>query len=453
MEHRNPSIPDRRLMRVGRQSLSALLIRGGALIVSFLHTPALIRYFDGEVMPGVWYTLLSLLLWLLNLDLGVSSALRTYLTRAVASGDDEEIRRTLSAGVGALGGLTLLLSALGILFVSLGDLYVLFGIDRATVPPEKLTLSAALILGGILLRFFLGSVTAALYALQYAAVNHALTLSASIMQLLYVLVASPSDPADGLVRLAVVYALSINLPLLAAGGALLLTRLRTYRPHPAFIDRPHLRRMLGIGASYFACQLLYAILVNTDMLFISAIFGAAETTPYAIGHKLTATVATVLVPVLSPVWSAVTHADARRDMAYLRLTRRRLCRVMLAAVGLQIVVALLWPVALRLWLGADIPSRVAEPATAILFAIYGSVFCTATVLSTMACGLGRMRRQLVCYLIGAVIKPVGIRVLAPAAGDWRLVVVCSTAALVPYCVVEGIFLWRMFRESASDDHA
>ncbi len=445
MEHRSVPLRDRRPARVGWQSLSALLIRGGALLVSFLHTPALLRYFDGDLVLGAWYTLLSVFLWLLNLDLGVSSALRTHLTRALANGDREEIRRTLSAGVGALGGLTVLLAIGGLLFIRGADLNALFGIDPATIPQKTLTLAASLILGGILLRFFLGSVTATLYALQLSAVNHVLTLAASVIQLVYVCAVPPPTPAEGLVRLAGAYALSVNLPLLAAGGALVLTRLRTYGPRMHLIDRPHLRRMLGIGAAYFACQVLYAVLVNTDEVLISTVFGAAETTPYAIGHKLTATVATVLVPVLSPVWSAITRAEAEEDRTYLRAIRRRLGWIALAAVGAQIIVALLWPVALRLWLGEEIPPLVADPATAAVFAVYGSVFCCTTILSTMACGLGQMRRQLIGYLIGAVGKVAGVFFLAPIVDDWRLVVVCGAMALAPYCLLESLFLRRMFR--------
>ena len=44
----------------------AFAVKGASLVISFLTTPAFIRYFNNDVLLGVWYTLLSVLIWFLT---------------------------------------------------------------------------------------------------------------------------------------------------------------------------------------------------------------------------------------------------------------------------------------------------------------------------------------------------------------------------------------------------
>ena len=67
--------------------LGALLVKGGALIVNLFTLPAYIKYFNQNEVLGVWYTVLSLLNWILTFDLGIGNGLRNHLTEALANGN------------------------------------------------------------------------------------------------------------------------------------------------------------------------------------------------------------------------------------------------------------------------------------------------------------------------------------------------------------------------------
>ncbi len=423
----------------------SLLVKGGSLGVSLLSTPAFLRYFDHNEVLGLWYTLLSVLLWVLHLDLGVGNGLRNRLTRELSGESREEARRTLSAGLFSLGSMAACLFPVGLLLIALADLNRLFGIDSATVSPGAVKLSAAIVLGGMLIRYAMSGITAAFYAVQLATVNHLLHTVGCALELIFLCVVHPADPATGLILLAVAYAILSNLPTLAAGVWLFSRwgRLRDCRPSLRLVDRAHLRGLGRIGGGFFACQICLVIIANTNELLISALFGPAGTTDYAICHRLSGIISMALSPVMTPVWSMFTKAESRGDRVWLSRSYRRLRRLGALAVGLQFLLILFQPLILRLWLGDDAPPTATRPWTVVAFALCGAVVTYSTVLSTVASGLSRLRCQLWGYAVGSVIKLCGVFLLAPVVQDWRLVVWCHTLSLLPYCIAERVALDRL----------
>ena len=50
-----------------KNTIGAFAIKGVALVISFLTTPAFIKYFNNNIILGVWYTLFSVLIWFLKI--------------------------------------------------------------------------------------------------------------------------------------------------------------------------------------------------------------------------------------------------------------------------------------------------------------------------------------------------------------------------------------------------
>ena len=62
--------------------IGAFAVKGASLILSLFTMPAYMRFFEDEQILGVWFTLLSVLSWILNFDLGIGNGLRNNLTSA-----------------------------------------------------------------------------------------------------------------------------------------------------------------------------------------------------------------------------------------------------------------------------------------------------------------------------------------------------------------------------------
>ncbi len=429
---------------VARHMGMSLLVKGGSLGVSVLTTPALLRYFDHNEVLGLWYTLLSVLLWVLHLDLGVGNGLRNRLTHDLSQSDRAEARCTLSAGFVSLLGMFFLLLPLGLCLIGVLDLNSLLGIDPSMVPPDTLKTAGRIILAGILVRYLLGGVTAAFYAVQLASVNHLVHMAGCVFELVFLLSARPPDAATGLLWLSAAYAILTNLPTLGAGLWLFSPwgRLGDCRPSLRCFDRRHMGAIVRISGGFFACQICLVAVANTNELLLSSLFGPAYAADYGIHHRLAGLISMATAPMMTPVWSMFTRAQSRGDEAWLALAYRRLRKLGALAVGLQFLLMFFHPLILRLWLGADTPAGATEPLTILAFTVSGAVTSYAGILSTVASGLSRLRCQLWGYVAGAIIKLGGVFLLAPLVGDWRVVVWCHAVSLLPYCVAERMALDR-----------
>lgn len=419
----------------------AFLVKGGSLLAGFLTAPAILRYFDSAVVLGVWYTLVSALLLLLNFDLGIGNGLRNKLTWDFSEGNLDSAGKTLSTGLLAYAGLAGVLGLLGWLVIPELSWNQFFGVAEVVISPETLVLAMRIVLFGVLLRFVLLTVASVLNALQMTAVNNLLALCASVLQLLFLLWVKPEDPEQGLILLSGGYALLTNLPAGVAGLILYFTRLKDCRPSWKKARWGYLRRILGVGTCFFVCQIAYMLILNTNEMLISAFFGPQYTAEYTFYYKLATLTALVLAPALTPVWSAVAQAMAQGRGCWVEGLYRKLKLAALAAVLAQFALVFVQQPVMDLWLG---PGRVTvDYDTALVFACFGGAFAYGIILSTLVSGMGRLGMQMRCYCAGAA----GKLLLMPFLGHWRRVVLCNAAVLWLYCVLQQRDLDRYFRRS------
>ncbi|EOU1150939.1 hypothetical protein AB8J25_001843 [Clostridium perfringens] len=67
--------------------INGIGIKGGAILIAFFTTPAYMRYFENESILGVWFTILSVLSWILNFDLGIGNGIRNRLVKTLLNND------------------------------------------------------------------------------------------------------------------------------------------------------------------------------------------------------------------------------------------------------------------------------------------------------------------------------------------------------------------------------
>lgn len=423
--------------------LFAFLVKGGSLLVSLLTAPAFLRYFGSRTVLGVWYTLLSLLLWFLNFDLGLGNGLRDRLTKDLSRKDWESAGKTLSSGMFANAVLTLALTVLGGLVLSTVDLNRLFGVQEREISRQTLRAAVNVVFLGMMLRFFLSWVGAALQALQMASVNNFLALCVSVLQLCFLLLAKPENPERGLLELAAGYALLSNLPVGLAGILLLGTKLKDCRPSRRKIGKDRLRQIMGVGSGFFVCQIAYMLILNTNEVLISRLFGPACTTEYTFYYKLTTLVSMVFSPAVTPICSAVAKAVAEKNYRWVRRLYRWLKFAGLLAAAGQFAFLPVQQFAMDLWLGEE--SFPIDYGVAAVFACFGSAFTYGMILSAVVSGMARLRLQMACYAVGAAAKMLLLPLLAPLAGHWSAVVWCNALVLAVYCVLQQRDLDRCLR--------
>lgn len=434
---------------IAKNTFYAFIIKGFALAISFFSTPAFIRYFNDNEVLGLWYTLLAMLSWFLTFDLGIGNGIRNHLVNAIAVNDRVGIRKILSSGFVSVGIVSLIIFVIGCLLICYLDLNEIFNVSDSLISSSVMRNCTLLVFLAIMLRFMLTTVSSIFYALQRSAVNNFLALCVSILQYLYIIIFHFDNPEEALYNISFAYLLICNLPIIIAGISIFFKELRDCCPNFKFITKDATRKIMGIGAMFFACQIFYTIIANTNEFFVSHFWSATDTADYGFYYRITMLISMVISLALTPSWSMITKAYAEKNFTWLAKLYRLFKLTGLAIIIIQfLIVPFLQPI-MNLWLGKNILT--VNVYTSIAFACFGASFLYSSMLSTIVCGLAKMRLQFWCYGLGAILKIVFIILIAKVSDDWTWVVWSNVLILAPYCILQQLQLDRLFAKLKNNE--
>ena len=377
--------------------------------------------------------------------------MRNQLAKDLSNKDFASAKRTISAGIFSNLAIALLLFAVGAVVINFVDFKWLYGIKDDIVSNDVLLWSTFLVFVGIIIRFFLNTVTSIFYALQKASVNNFLMLLVSTLQLLFVLLFKASNPSNALLLLSGSYIFFANAPLLIAGIIVFCGKLKECKPNIKYINKIYIKKVLNIGVVFFLCQIFYMLLISSNELIISNLYGPEYTTDFSFYYKLSSVISMVVTLATTPLWSLITKALNEKQYKWLMKLYRIMSFGGLATIILQFAFIPIEQFVMDIWLKEE--SIKVNYVIAIAFACFGSVFVYQTILSTIVCGLGRMKLQLFFYLGGIIAKALLVFLFYKISNDWSLVIWTNVIVLLPYCVAQQIDLSLFFRKRIREENA
>ena len=145
---------------------------------------------------------------------------------------------------------------------------------------------------------------------------------------------------------------------------------------------------------------------------------------------------------LTPTWSMITKAHQEGNILWVQKLYKLFKRTGIIVLILQFLLVPFQQSIMNVWLGAN--QIEVKISYALVFACFGSIMLYSTMLSTIVCGLGKMRLQALCFGLGAILKIILIIVLAKMSFQWIEIVVINTFILGVYCIFEQIRLNSLF---------
>jgi O-antigen/teichoic acid export membrane protein len=422
--------------------LAAFIIKGGSLIISLLTLPAFIRYFDNQEVLGVWFTILSVLTWVLTFDMGIGNGLRNKLVGAIVRKNQLEIRRNLSSAYFIIGAMTLFVIFLSVIVFPYISWNTIFNISESLVSSGTMLFVVMCAFITIMLQFFLRLISFVLYALQKSAINNLIALITSLLILVFVLLAPSFDLETNLKILSIVYLLCVNLPLIIATIYIFTKELKGCYPSISYINNKSAREIMALGGVFFWNQIMYTAITQTNLILITYFVGPGSVVEYQIYYQLFMLSGTLFNLALTPLWSAITKAFEEKDGLWINKYFKTLnLLVIIVAIFLFLFIPCMQLV-VNLWLGQN--SINVDNISAVIFASYGSIFIFHNVLSTFASGLGKMKLQAYFYTFGVIFKLIFVYFVTSLFTDWNIIVIADIIILAPYCLVQWIVLKRQF---------
>lgn len=426
----------------------AFLIKGFALVLSLFTMPAYIRFFNDDVVLGLWFTILSVLNWILTFDLGIGNGLRNHLTTAITENNYPEARKFIFSAYVSTGGLCAFVSMLFLVVSPFLDWNTILNISGEAVSSSALTTAINIVFVGIMLQMVLKNISSVLYALQKSSVNNFMSLCTSLITVLTLQFLPSGSNDKNLVAMAWIHIVAAILPSVVVSSYIFL-RKKYGDLRPSFRDLTlnHAKLVLSLGGVFFIVQIAYMVIMSTNEFIIARFSGNEYVVEYQIYHRIFMLGSSIIALALTPIWSAITMAISEKDYEWISSIYKKMKIIAVIGTAIEFFIIPFLQFGVDLWLGEE--SIDTSWHSALAFACLGSLLLFNNTFSSVANGFGKLKPQLLCFGIGAILKIPLSWILVSILDSWIGVVWANVALLAIYCVVEPLAIRkRLFKNSS-----
>ena len=426
--------------------IGAFVIKGGALIVSLFTMPAYIKYFNNQEVLGVWFTMLSVLSWILSFDLGIGNGLRNKLVFAIDKNDRPLMKKYITSALISITGVVVGIMIIGttiIPFIPWSDFFKIGGV----ISNDVIVIAMLICFVGIMLQFIFNIVNSIYYALQLSAVNNLLALVTSVAELICVLLIKVDAIEQKLIIMSIVYVCCMLLPLIVAGIIIFATQLRDCLPSLKCFSKECAKQVVTMGGVFFYCQFAHLLICPVNQIIITSLYGPEFVVDFQIYHKLFTLPSMLVMLAITPLWSMVTKALAEGDYKWMKKLFAKLEIVIAVVAVIMVVMVLACQPIINLWLQDE--AIEVDPVCAAVFGIIGLTVTYNSVVNTFANGVGHLKTQAILMTCMVVIKYILTFTLHNYL-PWISVIAINAGLFSVYCVIMHIRVRMYIRKKDID---
>ena len=385
-----------RTERIRKNVAASFVIKGWAGVVQLLLVPVTLLCL-GVYNNGLWMIVVSLLLWIDNMDLGMGNGLRNKVAEYMAKNEIEKTRCCISTAFFSILILMLAIAIVISVIICFVDINTLLNIDTHYCREFKDILVLSFF---VTCMTFVFKLSGNVYlALQLPAINNAIVVTGQTavlfgMYLLWLLEIS------SLWVVAIVYTV---VPLLTNIIAFYITFWHKYphlKPSLQGFRKYEVGDILKLGSKFFLLQVSSIVIFMSTNLIISALYTPEHVTPYQVAYRLFTFLLSLFMVVLTPFWSSTTDAYNRHDYEWIIQSQKRLLKLLYLIGICLVVVVLLSNYIYSVWVG----DKVEVPMSlSVCMAIYTYELIFSQTYSYFLNGIGALRIQLWFTIFAAVV--------------------------------------------------
>lgn len=387
-----------RSVMIKKQAIYSLLAKFLDALVAFLLVRITLTYLD-EYEYGIWITLSSILTWINSLDIGFGNGLKNKLGEALAKNDNVLGRECVSTTFFALIFIAFIIFVLYSIASVVLDWNRILNIS-SDVP--RLNLYVWLFFIIFLLSFVLKLIGTVYAAKLITSMVQFLHLLGIVLVLILVQVLIFCFKRGTFIEVGFINCLAPLFIYLLAYPYTFFIRFPELRPSIKFFRLDKLNDLLQMSWQFFFIQIAVVIFFLATNLIITQMFGPAHVTPYNIAHKYYSVLYMVVWVVISPIWSATTHAYIQNDIQWIKQSFRKSLIFFVVVVVFFLLMFSVSPFVFRIWLG----NKVSIPlGLSFITLIHNIVMTYGGLICSYINGIGKIRLQLYGYWFCGVLYP------------------------------------------------
>ncbi len=367
------------------QIFKTSIVKFLAILISLIYVPLTLKYLDQEKY-GIWITLTTITNWMALFDIGMGNGLRNKLAEAIAHNDlklGKSYVSTTYAFLGAIFLLALLLFHFINPFINWQSL-----LNTKSIPTNELYLITSIVVSFVILRFILQTVTVVDAAHGDTAKSGILQVIISGISLLFIWLATLFTEKGNLLLLAVILT-GIPVVVYVIYSIIVFSKkYRIFKPEINTINKIHSRSLIALSLQFFVVQITATILYSSIPFVITQLFGPKEVTQFSIANTIFSLPIMLVNLICAPAMPFVTQAKAKGDIAWLKLTLKRLTSISYLFCLGTILLVLFAGFIYKFWIG----NKVMIPFYLTLsIGLYTIINLLTTPYSIFINGLGKLK--------------------------------------------------------------
>lgn len=426
--------------------LLLFFIRGTSIGITMLTFPVFINYFEDKEIFGIWMTIISILNWILSFDLGIGNGLRNRLSYAIEKKKYEDIAKYIYSSYFSISIFSVIVIISGYYFLGLVDWINFFNLKNQVIFNKTLVYVVRAAFIGIMIQFLLKLVNSIFFAMNLSFIPGLLNLVSSGTLFLYVFFSKPQSIEINLKNLSKVYILTSNIPLILASLFLMILIRKKINYEQIKFSKSHFLDVTKLGGMFFFVQIFYMVLSNSNELLITKLINPGDVINYQIYYKIFSLIFVVFSLVLAPIWSAITREYAKQNIYWIRKIYTKLNLSLLLVLFSYLFLGYFFEDICKIWLKNNYIQ--ADNMYIFIYIIYGLVFTWASILSTIANGIGKLKIQFICMGIGAILNIFLSILFSKISGLWINIVIANIISFLPYCIMQTISLNKFIKKGS-----
>lgn len=424
-------------------------VKGISMFIGLFTTPMYIRYFNNNEILGIWFTLLSVLAWILNCDMGIGNGLRNKLVGALKSNDRDEGKKYVSSSYLFLCSVSVVIILIISIISRFANWNAVFNISTKILGKEELAEALTILLIAICFQLILRLITSVLYALQQAFIPSLLNLMTNVIMLLFSWMTVKLGVNGSIINMAWAYLFAVNFPLVITTILVFCISHRELAPSVRYYEKKYAISTLKIGGVFLWIQFMAMILNSTNSYFVTLFIGNAAVVDFNIYNKIFTLIGTFVTLASTPIWSAVTKAQVEKNYVWMNKLFKKFLFIAIVAIVAEFIIIFPLQFIFDIWLGES--TIQVNYGVAVIFAVYGSIMIWSSAITCFVNGLGELKLQSIFLTMGAVIDVALTYYLSMIINSYVAIVIANIIAFLPYLFVQTIWLVRFMRTCVKED--
>ncbi len=389
---------DVRSIAVKKNIAGSFIMKAVSIIISLQVIPLTIDYIN-PTRYGIWLTLSSIIAWLSYFDLGFAHGFRNRFAEAKARNNLKLARDYVSTTYAILFIIFSVIFIITFVASRFLDWSSLLNIDKSYGNELRVVF-------GLLSCFFCMNIVASVFTTMLMADQK--TAYASFIQTMgqlaaFITIYIMTKTVPGSLKMLTLAFFGIPCFLLITVSAVMFHNGRYKNVAPSFrhVNFHLTGNILGLGSQFFIIMMSMLFIYQFTNIIISRVEGPVAVTQYNIAYKYFNVLNMVMLIIVSPFWSAFTDAYTKKDFEWMRRMKTKLERLWLLCIPVLLLMLFFSSYIYEWWIG----NTVHVPfSLSVCMAVYFLCMTGGSVYMYMQNGMGKVRLQLIVYLLFVFIE-------------------------------------------------